>query len=410
MDRAGLGQTARGAALWRRRACSAALRAMGEAVTGLDALKSLVNERADATSALRCGGRMLRVRAVERPETGRLFQAIHGNDHWHTVPKQGLMPLPAPAPKSTAVAHESGLSPHAPHRASGTAGASSGGTSAGAASATTTSLVRPRRRGVPGTVCIFEVVYEKVGVRAVPAIRGRLLHTMRQQQRFEVTGMWGEWLRLKGDDNERWILSRHESFGTLVSCIDGEPEMLPEATSNLGCEDCELLRWSVQYKVMFAPVVVMRFGPRADARAAGGRRVGTIVQVRTRGREAQLRERACARGPCTHASIRPARSPCARARPPCSPWRPRPRRRPSNGAANGSAYRLASAATTTLIGPTKARGCYWSTPSSARCWSSTGSPQRTPAARPSLQSRRRADSNVAQRAQRPSQINPHFKP
>lgn len=42
VDRAGLGQTARGAALWRR-ACSAALRAMGEAVTGLDALKSLVN-------------------------------------------------------------------------------------------------------------------------------------------------------------------------------------------------------------------------------------------------------------------------------------------------------------------------------------------------------------------------------
>ena len=346
MDRAGLGQTARGAALWRRRACSAALRAMGEAVTGLDALKSLVNERAEATSALRCGGRMLRVRAVERPETGRLFQAIHGNDHWHTVPKQGLMPLPAPAPKSTAVAHESGLSPHAPRRASGTAGASSGGTSAGAASAATTSLVRPRRRGVPGTVCIFEVVYEKVGVRAVPAIRGRLLHTMRQQQRFEVTGAWGEWLRLKGDDNERWILSRHGSFGTLVSCIDGEPEMLPEATSNLGCEDCELLRWSVQYKVMFAPVVVMRFGPRADARAAGGKRVGTIVQVRTRGRKAQLRERARERGPCTHASIRPARSPRARARPRAHPggraliagpptarrmdprtdWRARPRR------------------------------------------------------------------------------------
>lgn len=72
----------------------------------LSALKELVDKRAEESSVLRSGGRRaVTLATAEKPETGRLFQAIHGNtEHWHTVPDAGLMPLPAPATQASAEA------------------------------------------------------------------------------------------------------------------------------------------------------------------------------------------------------------------------------------------------------------------------------------------------------------------
>ena len=62
-------------------------------------------KRADSEMDTAYLKRAVTLATAEKPETGRLFQAIHGNtEHWHTVPDAGLMPLPAPATQATAEA------------------------------------------------------------------------------------------------------------------------------------------------------------------------------------------------------------------------------------------------------------------------------------------------------------------
>ena len=112
----------------------------------------------------------------------------------------------------------------------------------------------------------------------MPCMQGRLLHTMRRQQRVEVGGAWGDWLRLKGAE-ERWMLSRHDKYGVLATCIDGDDGALPNAASVLSCEDVRMLKWEVAYRVAHAPAVMVRAAPRADAAVAGAYRHGDRVRA-----------------------------------------------------------------------------------------------------------------------------------